>query len=144
MLPALVGVNSDDELQSYPHDVFLSTSPVLPALVGVNSVTVTAHVFQFTLVTHPVGERISFQLAAVEYGSALSTYVLDSVVTIARSPCSAAVRLVKSELVDTVKVSVSATHGRVDVASLPLLSSTGTFQLLVPVFFVAAVPRLAQ
>ena len=31
--------------------------------------TVTAQVCPFTLVTHPVGESICFQLAAVEYGA---------------------------------------------------------------------------
>lgn len=34
---------------------------------------VTAQVWLFTLVTQPVGDNISFQLAAVLYGSALNT-----------------------------------------------------------------------
>jgi hypothetical protein len=34
---------------------------------------VTAHVLEFTLVTASVGLNNSFQLAAVEYGAALST-----------------------------------------------------------------------
>lgn len=96
----------------------------------------------FTLVTHPVGARICFQLAAVEYGATLSTYVLFSVVTIAISHCSALDKLVKSELVDTTNVSVNATHGNVDDARCPLASNTGMFPLDVPVSFVAAVPML--
>lgn len=35
--------------------------------------TVTAQVCPFTEVTHQVGAKISFQLAAVEYGATLST-----------------------------------------------------------------------
>lgn len=94
----------------------------------------------FTLVTHPVGARICFQLAAVEYGASLSTYVLFSVVTIAISHCSALDKLVKSELADTTNVSVNATHGNVDDARCPLASNTGIFPLDVPVSLVAAVP----
>ena len=52
--------------QSYPLAHFVSTCHCVHDEVGENSDTVTAHVLQFTLVTHPVGERISFQLAAVE------------------------------------------------------------------------------
>lgn len=40
-------------------------------------------------------------------------------------------------------MSVRATHGNVEVFSFQLLSNTGTFQLDVPVFLLAAVPRLA-
>jgi hypothetical protein len=43
----------------------------------------------------------------------------------------------------TVNVSVIATAGTTDVFNFQLLSNTGTFPLLVHVFFVAAVPRLA-
>jgi hypothetical protein len=38
-------------------------------------------------------------------------------------------------------VSVNATHGKVDVANFQLLSNTGTFQLLVHVFLLAAVHK---
>jgi hypothetical protein len=38
--------------RSYHHAVFVNIWSVLPALLGVNSDTVTAHVFQFTLNTH--------------------------------------------------------------------------------------------
>jgi hypothetical protein len=70
---------------SYPLAVLVTTYPVVAVPHGVNSDTVTAHVLQFTLdtgavyvtahvcqlklVTHPVGESICFQLAAVEYGA---------------------------------------------------------------------------
>ena len=57
------------------------------------------------------------------------------------SHCSALEREVKSELVLTVKVSVKATHGNVDVASFQLESNTGTFQLPVQASLDAAVPK---
>jgi hypothetical protein len=79
-------------------------------------------------------------LDAVEYGATLNTYVLFSLVTIARSPWSALDSVVKSAVVLTMKVSVSATPGIVDVARCPLLSNTGTSQLDVPTSFVDAVP----
>ena len=56
------------------------------------------------------------------------------------SHCSALEREVKSELVDTVKVSVNATHGSIVVANFQLASNTGTFQLDVQVLQAAAVP----
>lgn len=54
---------------SYQLAVFFTTYQVVAVPHGVNSLTVTAPVLQFTLVTHHVGERICFQLLAVEYGA---------------------------------------------------------------------------
>jgi hypothetical protein len=103
---------------------------------------VTAHVIELTLVTASVGLSNSFQFAAVLYGSALSTYVLLSAVTIPISHCSAVEREVKSDLLVTVKVSVKATHGNIVVASFQLLSNTGTFHDDVHVSLLAAVHRV--
>ena len=41
-------------------------------------------------------------------------------------------------------MSVKATHGNVDLFNFQLLSNTGTFQLEVHVFLVAAVHKLAE
>jgi hypothetical protein len=70
-------------------------------------------------------------------------YVFNSLGHIATSHFSAALNDVSSLVLFTVNVSVIATAGTTDVFNFQLLSNTGTSPLLVHVFFVAAVPRLA-
>jgi hypothetical protein len=106
-----------------------------------SAVRVTAHVLVFTLVTASVGVANFFQLAAVEYGSALKIYVSLVHVTIAISHFSASDNPVNPLTADTVKVSVIAIAGSTEVFSFQLLSNTGTFQLDVPVFLLAAVHK---
>jgi hypothetical protein len=106
-----------------------------------SAVRVTAHVLVFTLVTASVGVANFFQLAAVEYGSALKIYVSLVHVTIAISHFSASDSPVNPLTADTVKVSVIAIDGSNPESIFQLASSTGIVQLVVQTFLLAAVHK---
>jgi hypothetical protein len=111
-------------------------SPISSAL------SVTTHVFPFTLVTSHVGVGNNFQLDATLYGSAYNIYVFNSLGQIATSHFSAALNDVSSLELLIVNVSVIATAGTTDVFNFQLLSNTGTLPAEVQVSLVAAVHKL--